>query len=350
MKRFLLLFLVVLLQFVSQAQELKGRVVDAKTQEPISGASVYIDGTSKGVITDLDGYFTFNYPKSVKADLIIRMMSYNTQRFSNPLEEDLSLVQLVQKASQLDAVFLNPDPWSRAKKVDYFKKYFLGTTFMADRCKILNLDEVRLRFNPATGLLTARCDEPIIIENRYLGYKITYDLIDFELQFENSILKAGPEIKLPNNVPYIQEFRLKEAYYSGSSFYQELSTNDRKIKRFIKRRHKLYENSELKFYRTLKSNLLQDEIYEFYYDRNRVGIDGHIRIRQFDNFSRVVFRNKKYALLDKDGNRSDLFLTGNPVIIDSFGNNLTGKDIKFSGYLAELRVSGMLPLDFNIEQ
>lgn len=40
----------------------KGQVVDQETGEPLIGASVTIDGTSKGTITDIDGFFTQSVP------------------------------------------------------------------------------------------------------------------------------------------------------------------------------------------------------------------------------------------------------------------------------------------------
>ena len=45
-------------------------------------------------------------------------------------------------------------------------------------------------------------------------------------------------------------------------------------------------------------------------------------------------------------NRTDIYLTGEQIVVDQHGNNLSGKSIKFNGFMAELRVGGMLPLDF----
>ncbi|MDD7421341.1 MAG: TonB-dependent receptor [Prevotellaceae bacterium] len=42
--------------------KVNGQVLDAKTGEPIVGASVMVKGTSKGGVTDIDGNFTFNAP------------------------------------------------------------------------------------------------------------------------------------------------------------------------------------------------------------------------------------------------------------------------------------------------
>ena len=44
------------------AQQTGGKVVD-KAGEGIIGASVVVDGTSKGAVTDLDGNFSINVPE-----------------------------------------------------------------------------------------------------------------------------------------------------------------------------------------------------------------------------------------------------------------------------------------------
>ncbi|MGJ8683301.1 MAG: carboxypeptidase-like regulatory domain-containing protein [Nonlabens sp.] len=346
MKSFYLFSVILFFCSVSFAQELQGKVLDSKTQEPISGASVYIDGTSQGVITDLDGVFKFNYPDNVNSALVIRMLGYQTLRFKNPQEADLSIIKLIQKADELDPVIINPDPWSRKKKERYFKEYFLGTSRFSSDCKILNLDQVRLRFNPSTGLLTAKCKVPIQIKNKYLGYLITYDLLDFELEFEKQILKAGPGIILPNNAETQESYHLKEAYYLGSSFFQELSDKESKLKKYKKRRAALYEVSELRFFRILAQNKLKESGYSLYYNKFPVKIKDHVRVRQLKDFSIVNFRNEKYPIIDAHKNRSDIYLTGDAIIIDEYGNNHTGRSIKFNGFLASLKVGGMLPLDY----
>lgn len=45
------------------AQTIKGKLVDADTEEPLIGASVRVDGTNVGAVTDLDGNFSLNSPK-----------------------------------------------------------------------------------------------------------------------------------------------------------------------------------------------------------------------------------------------------------------------------------------------
>lgn len=62
------------------AQDIRGMVVDSKTQEPLVGATVQVKGTSLGVATDIDGKFHFEgLDKSKSYTLVIQYVSYKTK-------------------------------------------------------------------------------------------------------------------------------------------------------------------------------------------------------------------------------------------------------------------------------
>ena len=62
------------------AQDIRGTVVDSKTQEPLVGATVQVQGTSLGVATDIDGKFHFEgLDKSKSYPLVIQYVSYKTK-------------------------------------------------------------------------------------------------------------------------------------------------------------------------------------------------------------------------------------------------------------------------------
>jgi hypothetical protein len=45
---------------IAQNISLKGNIVEAKSQEPLPGATILIKGTTKGVTSDFDGNFEIN--------------------------------------------------------------------------------------------------------------------------------------------------------------------------------------------------------------------------------------------------------------------------------------------------
>ncbi|MFV1883240.1 MAG: TonB-dependent receptor [Balneola sp.] len=56
----------------------EGRVVEAGTDEPLIGASVYIKGTTKGTATDIDGEFKINNVAEGEYIIVISYLGYNT--------------------------------------------------------------------------------------------------------------------------------------------------------------------------------------------------------------------------------------------------------------------------------
>ena len=62
------------------ALNLQGQITDAVTNEPISFASIYFEGTSVGVKADIDGRFKLYTPKRPKDTLTISSIGYTTCR------------------------------------------------------------------------------------------------------------------------------------------------------------------------------------------------------------------------------------------------------------------------------
>ncbi len=66
-----------------QEVKLHGIVVDALTQEPLTGANVYLTKSTAGTVTDEDGYFFLTVKKiSAEDSLVISFLGYHTYRVS----------------------------------------------------------------------------------------------------------------------------------------------------------------------------------------------------------------------------------------------------------------------------
>ena len=55
-------------------QKVTGSVYDAVTGEPLIGVSVVEKGTTNGVITDLDGNFTFTVQEGCQVTVLVRRL------------------------------------------------------------------------------------------------------------------------------------------------------------------------------------------------------------------------------------------------------------------------------------
>lgn len=67
--------------FRAYAADIKGKVTDSTTGEPLIGATIQIDGTPKATATDIDGLFTFSgLDENANYTLTIKYISYKTKK------------------------------------------------------------------------------------------------------------------------------------------------------------------------------------------------------------------------------------------------------------------------------
>lgn len=329
------------------SQILTGCVKDAVTGDELANVSIYFSGTSIGVISGMNGCFTITYRRELNAPLVFSILGYEKLVIDSPLEVDLTMLQLTPKVDGLDAVYLNPDPWTREEKERWFKKLFLGEIPEASECTIQNLSEVRLRFNPQTGLLTAVSDVPIVIHNKHLGYKILYDLQEFEVVFQPITFQGT--VKIDGKPITETKYRHMSSFLGGSSFFKELEDKGLSEKRRARRRQAMYEKSVLSFIRSLINENTEKDKYLLFHKGFVVDIKSHIRVRKNGTDFFIEFRHDKYSLTDERKLQSELILVEQRIAVDQYGNNLSPRAILFGGYFAIQQIAGLLPLEYGLE-
>ena len=79
----------------------RGMVIDAENKEPVIGAGVFIDGTNKGIATDIDGQFALKVPSATS--LVISYIGYEKQkvRVSSLLRSENNVIILKTDGRQL---------------------------------------------------------------------------------------------------------------------------------------------------------------------------------------------------------------------------------------------------------
>ena len=83
----------------------RGMVIDAEDKEPLIGASVVIDGTNKGVATNIDGLFALKLPS--ETSLVISYIGYKKQKVhvSPLLHSDNNVIVLEEdREAMLDGI------------------------------------------------------------------------------------------------------------------------------------------------------------------------------------------------------------------------------------------------------
>lgn len=84
-----------------QVQKIKGTILDARTGEPIIGASILIKDTAKGTITDFDGHFSLDV--ALGKLLRISYIGFDTVTIA---ASDNLVIKLVEDAHSLDEVIV----------------------------------------------------------------------------------------------------------------------------------------------------------------------------------------------------------------------------------------------------
>lgn len=102
--KILICLLVLASSINAQTGKITGKIVDAKTGETLPGATVLIEGTTKGASCDLDGNFSLNNAPAGTHVLIVSFITYETKRLSGikvPVNDVINLnITLDQSSSQ----------------------------------------------------------------------------------------------------------------------------------------------------------------------------------------------------------------------------------------------------------
>jgi len=179
-----LVFLLLLL-FIQKAlsQTITGQVTDSQTNEPLPFVNVFISNTTKGTQTDIKGNFTLKLQTSGYSKVVASMVGYKSFEQEFVLRPDE--VRRLTIKLQTDTKFLNEvkisgkrdKQWKRLYKD--FEREFLGRTKNARNSKILNPFQIDI--NRKKQVLTANALQAIEIENKALGYGISYQLESFQV-------------------------------------------------------------------------------------------------------------------------------------------------------------------------
>lgn len=271
MIRTYVLFVFLFILYAVQAQQsIKGKIINAETNQPIAGASVFVNNTSKGTVTNSAGEFSLTEIPGGTHELIVSFIGFETwvkSFVTKDLPMDLS-VKMKLKVKELGGVTVAPfekDGWAKWGKV--FLENFIGTTANADNCKIINYKAIRFRFSKKEDILTAIAMEPLIIQNKSLGYKIQYQLEGFEVNYNSNSME-----------------------YYGYPLFEEMKGGKKKWK---KAREKAYLGSVNHFMRCVYTNKLKEE-----------GFDVK-RLKKIPNYEKervkTIYKVVQKNVLDKNG-------------------------------------------------
>ncbi|MEZ4792184.1 MAG: carboxypeptidase-like regulatory domain-containing protein [Gelidibacter sp.] len=104
---FILWALLLLCQIPMFSQQVKGQIIDAKTNEPIAFATIQY-GKDKGVVSNMEGFFSLSSEElNEETSLTISFMGYQTLAITiKGLQSQNNLVKLVEAVNQLNTVYI----------------------------------------------------------------------------------------------------------------------------------------------------------------------------------------------------------------------------------------------------
>jgi hypothetical protein len=242
--RFSFLFTISFFFVVANAQfSISGKVVGSDNNLPIASANVYFNNSSKGTITNENGYFKIANFAPGRYELVVscigflpKIINISTSNLTNDL-----VIQLSPKTEELAEVIVAPfdkDGWAKWGKL--FLEFFIGTSEYANDCKLINTDAIKFRYDKKKNKLEAFSLDRLVIENNSLGYFLKYDLVRFEYDFSSYIF-----------------------IYQGYPFFEEMESTKKGLnKKWLTNRVNAYNGSLMHFMRSLFKNSLVENNFE----------------------------------------------------------------------------------------
>lgn len=252
---------------------------------PVPGCSVFINNTSKGTMSDNNGNFQLNDVPGGKHELIVSSIGYETSVYSFSSEQlPLQLrIELQVKVKELQNVVVEPSEeqgWDRWGKL--FTDNFIGYTPNAMHCKIKNQKAIKFRYYKKSNRVIAYADEPIILENRALGYKISYKLEEFEVNFKTHI-----------------------SVFFGYPFFEDMDSNRKgRMSKWKRNRDKAYYGSMMHFMRSLYADSIAQNGFEAR-RMFRVPNEEKERVRKIYAANRVVSTSRMNGVTITTQQKSD---------------------------------------------
>lgn len=345
---------------VAQTATLTGTVKDAETGEALPFCSVFINNTTVSTATDMQGNYTLSGIEAGTVEIGFSFLGYTAQTRKITLKPggtftlNLNLVPLEQELTEQEVKASRDKSWERDLRK--FQSLFLGIDEAAAQTSILNPWVIDFPIPTEKGTFLARAEQPIEIENRYLGYKITFNLTEF--------------LDAPTNYRIVGAARF-EFLTPDSDAQQAL---------WEKNRATIYQRSPMNLFRAITKGTYEREGFYLYGDKaggsasmnirtdifaNELGksvvpytadplvlpgsspdeyllqLKGRIEIHYQKGFAQAnTYRDAPYPI-------SWLEVKNGQVRVRENGTVLNPEDLVFSGDMDRKRISNLLPLDYD---
>jgi hypothetical protein len=171
LKRFTLIITIVLFSlpaFTQNTIRLNGRVLNEKN-EPVSGATVLIEGTGKGNPADVEGRFYLNLEPGKKYTIVISAVNYDTKKISDVevaanLDNNLEVILLLSRKNELGGVTVTASS-RRQENTNALLSFQKNNTALSSG---LAADFIRRTPDKNTGEILKRVSGASIQDNKFV--------------------------------------------------------------------------------------------------------------------------------------------------------------------------------------
>ena len=295
---------------------------------PLNNANVFLDGTTIGVSSDIDGNYKLEGIPPGLYDLVFSHVGYEHAVYqiseynggariqNHQMEIDTGQLEEVEVIS--NRVNRNENSWLTYYST--FKEELIGQSQNATDCVIENPEVLNFSYDNATNTLRAFAKQPLQIRNEALGYRISYFLESFRMQ--ESDLRFRGKIRFRNLEPM----------------------NGKERREWKRNRRESYEGSFNHFKKALLKNELRKEGFKTYHLKNLESFElnnldeltesdivlfkgDHYELN-FKNYLLVEFRKEKESLAFLNNSLSipilyEDLINENGVLVKNPGNQLS---------------------------
>ncbi|TWI80284.1 carboxypeptidase-like protein [Lacibacter cauensis] len=238
-RTFIILFLLLQLSSSLYAQNffIYGVVVDGDTQQPLANASIFINNSTSGTVTNTAGEFKLGPFVPGEYEVVASFVGYHKILYvANLHAASLKIsFQMGRKEQQMRELLILPSE-TRMRYLEIFKRTLLGQTAAAERAKIKNLKDVQFTTGQNSSEIIAYCDTTLVVDNPELGYVINFDLVDFYFNRTTG-----------------------ESRFFGYTRFVDKDTEGETKRKWARRRKQTYDGSSMHFFRSLVNKNLKQE-------------------------------------------------------------------------------------------
>jgi len=323
----ILIILFINLYVSAYSQTIKGTIFDKETNTIIDYATIYFNGTFVGTSSDQNGNFELNISiENRSKPLTISCIGYHSLTLTDFSKTDPLIIHLQPQLYELEDVSIRTKSLKRKRRryLKLLNDEFIGTTANAFGCKILNESAITFNYHSDDDTVKAYALAPILIENKALGYKITYYLEKFEY------------------------YKVTQAtFFCGNIIFNEDLSDDETQPQFYKSRRKsAYLGSRMHFFRVLWSGQLKSSGFIIKSPSNKkLKLD--TIVFQDEKLNKFLSNTSNFSI-KYDTHISIIEFAKEPVYFDESG--FFNQGIKWHGEMALQRIADWLPYEYSIEE